>query len=97
MKSTRDGDTKKPKREKFDFEKMKSMATHKDAAIRKQTFIAYFEQFGEFPSYLFDNERQIDEVLKATVNDILADAETSKEMRKGIDSLLLRLPSSSQQ
>ena len=78
---------------KFDFEKMKSGATHKDALIRKSSFIEYFKQFGEFPSYLFDNERQIDSDLRITIDDILKDTETSPEVRKGIDSLLMRLPS----
>ena len=87
--------TKPPKREKFDFEKMKKDATHENSEIRKKTFLEYFERFAEFPSYLFDNEKRLDERLGATINDILKDPETSKDVRKGIDSLLMRLPPTS--
>jgi len=78
--------------EKFNFEKMKEAATHEDSAIRKQSFIEYFERFGEFPSYLFDNEDYIDGRLKRTINDLLEDPETAKDIRTGIEKLLQRLP-----
>jgi hypothetical protein len=84
---------KKPKREKFDFEKMKLAATHEDSLVRKQVFIDYFERFDEFPSYLFDNEAQIDDRLRSTINDLLNDPDTTKALRSGIDLLLRRLPS----
>ena len=83
---------KNTKRAKFDFESMKEKATHKDAGVRKQIFIEYFEQFQEFPSYLFDNEKNMDAVLYETVQDLLKDPETTKVMRDGVDALMLRLP-----
>lgn len=83
---------KEPKREKFDFEMMKAAAAHRDPAVRKQAFIEYFERFAEFPSYLFDNEREIDKNLFQTMQDLLKDPATSKEMHKGIEALLARLP-----
>lgn len=79
------------KHEKFDYEKMKSAATHQDAALRKKVFVEYFERFQEFPSYLFDNENGIDPLLQQTIDDIANDPQTSKAMRAGIDSLLNRL------
>ena len=82
-----------PKRERFDFETMKAAAANKNPATRKQAFIEYFERFGEFPSYLFDNEQKIDERLYETMQDLLKDPETTKEMHKGITALLERLPS----
>ena len=84
---------KKPKPEKFDFEKMKLTAMHESSIVRKQSFIEYFERFEEFPSYLFDNEHRVDNRLKETIDDILKDPEITKEMRAGIDTLLRRLPS----
>jgi len=84
--------TKEPKREKFDFETMKAAAAHKDPAVRKQAFIEYFERFQEFPSYLFDNQSKIDESLYQTMQDLLKDPATTKEMHKGIEALLDRLP-----
>ncbi|MBI2613083.1 hypothetical protein HYW59_04770 [Candidatus Kaiserbacteria bacterium] len=84
-----------PKREKFDFETMKAAAANKDPAIRKQAFIEYFERFTEFPSYLFDNEQKIDERLYETMQDLLKDPTTTKEMHEGILALLDRLPSKS--
>ena len=92
----RPGDTsdQKPKREKFDFEKMKFEATHKDLAVRKRIFIEYFERFEEFPSYLFDNEHRIDDRLSETIKDLLADPEATKELKKALSTLLLRLPAS---
>ena len=80
------------KQEKFDFEKMKSMATHKDPAVRKKIFIDYFERFEEFPSYLFDNEEKVDERLVQTIKELQNDPQTSKAMHKGIDALIERLP-----
>lgn len=82
---------KKPKAEKFDFEKMKGAATHEDSKVRKQTFIEYFERFSEFPSYLFDNDHELDSRLRRTIDDLLADPATSREIRQGIDLLLRRL------
>ena len=84
---------KEPKREKFNFAAMKAAAAHPDPAVRKQAFIEYFERFEEFPSYLFDNQQKIDERLLKTMQDLLKDAETTKEMHKGIEALLERLPS----
>ncbi|MBI4093449.1 hypothetical protein HY417_00640 [Candidatus Kaiserbacteria bacterium] len=72
---------------------MKAAATHKDPAVRKRAFIDYFERFAEFPSYLFDNEVKIDDRLFETMQDLLKDSETTKEMHKGIEALLGRLPS----
>ena len=62
-------------------------------SVRKQAFIDYFERFEEFPSYLFDNEREVDVRLFDTIQDLLKDPETPKAMRVGIDALMLRLPS----
>lgn len=72
---------------------MKAAAANKDPAVRKQAFIEYFERFAEFPSYLFDNEQKIDDRLLETMQDLLKDPETSKEMHKGITDLLERLAS----
>lgn len=85
--------TEVPKRRKFDYEMMKEAAANKDPAVRKGAFIEYFEQFKEFPSFLFDNEQKIDERLLETIQDLLKDPETSEEMHKGITALLDRLPS----
>jgi len=82
-----------PKRSKFDYEAMKGAATHKNPATRKEAFTEYFERFGEFPSYLFENEPKIDQQLFDTMQDLLKDPETSKEMQKGITALLDRLSS----
>lgn len=84
--------TEKTKRKKFDFERTKATATSDDRSVRKQVFIEYFEDFEEFPSYLFDNEREIDKRLFDTMQDLLKDPKTSKAMRKGVDELLRRLP-----
>ncbi len=84
-----------PKRERFDFEIMKAAAANSDRAIRKQAFIEYFERFAEFPSYLFDNEQKIDDRLNETMQDLLKDPATDKEMHKGILALLDRLPARS--
>lgn len=86
-------DRDKPKQEKFDFEKMKTAATHQDSSIRKKCFTEYFERFAEFPTYLFDLEPQIDARLVETIDDILRDPATTIDVRKGIDVLLARLPS----
>lgn len=83
---------KSAKRSKFDFVSMKAGATHKDADIRKQTFVDYFERFQEFPSYLFDNEKNMDAILYETVQALLKDPETTKAMRDGVAALMLRLP-----
>lgn len=83
---------KKPVSHKFDFHLLKERATSPDRAVRKAAFVEYYEQFREFPSYLFDNEREIDENLWQTAQDILKDKDTTKEMRDGVDMLLNRLP-----
>lgn len=81
----------KKKRQRFDFAEMKLGATNADARVRKTTFLAYFEQFKEFPSYLFDNEHGIDAMLRQTIDDMLADPALSKETRAGVESLVMRL------
>ncbi len=81
----------KPKKEKFNFEKMRICATHENPSVRKQAFVEYFERFEEFPSYLFDNEQSIDARLRGTIDELLKDPLTSKEVRKGIDTLMQRL------
>lgn len=82
-----------PKRKKFDYQEMKEAATHKNPETRKKAFTEYFERFGEFPSYLFENEPKMDPQLHETMQDLLKDPETSKDMQKGITTLLDRLPS----
>ena len=81
------------KKPKFDFEELKAAATSLNATIRKKVFEEYFERFEEFPSYLFDNENGIDSRLQETIKDLQSDPETSKTMRKGIETLMQRLPS----
>jgi len=78
---------------KFNFEDMKAGATNADPGVRKDVFIRYFEQFGEFPSYLFDNENGIDDLLSQTIEDLKKDPTITVAMKKGIDILLGRLPS----
>lgn len=85
--------TEKKKRKRFDFAKTKALATSPLRAVRKQAFIEYYEDFAEFPSFFFDNERGIDPVLYETVQDLIKDPETPKAMRKALDELLMRLPS----
>jgi hypothetical protein len=80
------------KKEKFDFEKMKAAATSDDRQVRKEAFIEYFERFNEFPSYLFDNERQVDPRLAETIQDISKDENVTKGLLDGIQALLQRLP-----
>ncbi len=86
---------KEPKEKvaKFNFEEMKTAATSKDPLVRKSVFSEYFERFGEFPSYLFDNENGLDEQLSQTIEDLKKDPETTDAMQKGIVILLGRLPS----
>lgn len=72
---------------------MKAAASSNDRAHRKQAFIEYFERFNEFPSYLFDNTAKIDDRLLETMQDLMKDTEISKDMLKGIDALMERLPS----
>ncbi len=84
---------KTPKPEKFNFEKMKADATSANPAIRAKTFKEYFDQFEEFPSYLFDNSEKIDSQLYETIQTLTQDPETSKNMHKGIVALMQRLPS----
>lgn len=85
--------SKGEKKTKFDFEELKAAATSLNAQLRKKVFEEYFERFEEFPSYLFDNENGIDSRLQETIKDLESDPETSKTMRKGIETLMLRLPS----
>ena len=84
---------KVPKQPKFNFEELKAGATSPNPAVRKQTFLEYFERFEEFPSYLFDNTERIDTQLFQTIQDIVKDPETSKTMQKAIATLMQRLPS----
>lgn len=82
-----------PKRKKkFDYEALKAAATSEDRAVRKVVFIEYFEEFREFPSYLFDNEKEIHKDLWDTAQDILTDKKVAREVRNGVDQLLNRLP-----
>ena len=88
-------DMDKPqKKPKFDFEELKAAATSLNAKIRKKVFAEYFERFEEFPSYLFDNTNGIDSRLSETIQDLKNDPETPKNMHKGIEVLIQRLPSS---
>ena len=82
----------KEKKSKFNYEEMKAAATSLDAKLRKKVFAEYFEQFEEFPSYLFDNTNGIDSRLQETIADLQNDPETSKTMHKGIAALMQRLP-----
>ena len=84
---------KEEKKIKFNFEILRTDATSKNRAVRKKTFIEYFERFEEFPSYLFDNTKKIDDLLSETILDLTNDPETSKAMHKGIATLMMRLPS----
>ncbi|MDO8551919.1 MAG: hypothetical protein Q7S01_00125 [bacterium] len=80
------------KKTKFNFEELKAAATSENAGVRKKVFEEYFEQFEEFPSYLFDNTDTIDKKLSETISDIENDPDTSARMRKGIVQMLNRLP-----
>ena len=81
------------KKAKFNFEELKAGATNPNAKVRRKFFEEYFERFEEFPSYLFDNSNGIDAMLAETIRDIENDPETPKNIRKGIEVLMLRLPS----
>ena len=72
---------------------MKAAATNKDPLIRKSVFTEYFDRFGEFPSYLFDNENGLDEQLSQTIEDLKNDPDITDAMQKGLTLLLGRLPS----
>ena len=85
--------TKTAKPEKFNYERMKAAATSENPKVRKSVFIDYFERFGEFPSYLFDNSEKIDSLLYETIQDLTNDPETTPSMQKGIATLMMRLPS----
>ena len=82
-----------PKKEKFDFEKMKAASTSDNPANRKAAFIEYFERFNEFPSFLFDNEQEIDPRLAATIRDLANEECSSKALLDGVTALRNRLPS----
>ncbi|HEY4514162.1 MAG TPA: hypothetical protein VJH69_02450 [Candidatus Paceibacterota bacterium] len=84
---------KAEKKVKFNFAELKAAATNENPHIRKRVFEEYFEQFEEFPSYLFDNIDSIDKKLSETVSDLENDPDTSAKMRKGIALMLNRLPS----
>lgn len=84
---------KQEKKPKFNFEELKTAATSENPEMRKKVFVEYFEQFEEFPSYLFDNTDSIDKKLSETISDIENDPDTSAKMRKGIVMMLNRLPS----
>lgn len=81
-----------PKLEKFDFEKMKAAAASDNPVIRKRVFFEYFERFGEFPSYLFENEGKIDSRLQRTIDDLRKDPGITKEMQKGDRSITEQTP-----
>ncbi len=80
------------KKPKFNFEELKAGATSPNAKVRRKAFEEYFERFEEFPSYLFDNSNGVDTKLVETIRDIENDPETPKNVRKGIELLLYRLP-----
>ena len=82
---------KREKKPRFSFEEMKAAATSTNAETRKKVFAEYFEQFEEFPSYLFDNENGTDVRLTQTIEDLKNDPEITEKMRKGIDLLMQRL------
>ena len=82
---------KQEKKPKFNFDEMKIAGTSEDAATRKKAFEEYFEQFEEFPSYLFDNANGVDKRLSETIEDIKNDPDTPEKMRKGITLLVQRL------
>jgi hypothetical protein len=82
---------KEPKPPKFNFEEMKAGATSENIAVRKKTFLEYFERFEEFPSYLFDNSETIDSRLLQTIQELSSDPSTSNKMQKGITILMQRL------
>ena len=83
------------KKTKFNFEELKTAATSENPETRKKIFEEYFEQFEEFPSYLFDNTGSIDSRLSKTISDMENDPDTSARMRKGIAQMLNRLPARS--
>lgn len=82
---------KTEKKSRFSFKELKTAATSLNAEIRKKVFEEYFEQFEEFPSYLFDNTNGIDSRLSQTIQSLKDNPETSEKMRKGIALLLNRL------
>lgn len=83
---------KEAKPKKFDYAELKAAATSPVRSVRKAIFLEYFERFSEYPSYLFDNEREIHEDLWQTAQDILADTHVSRDVKKGVDAMLNRLP-----
>ncbi len=84
---------KAPTKAKFNFEQLKTTATHLDIRVRMKAFTEYFDMFEEFPSYLYDNSSGIDETLLSTVEKLRENPDTSKQMKIGIELLLNRLPS----
>lgn len=83
---------KEPKPKKFDYEEMRAAATSEKPEVRKAAFLEYYERFGEFPSYLFDNKDTVDPLLHATIQELLNDPESSKTLLKALDMLIMRLP-----
>ena len=76
---------------KFSFEELRIAATSLNASVRKKVFQEYFEMFGEFPSYLYDNENGIDVRLSETIEELRNDPETPENMQKGLVLLIKRL------
>jgi hypothetical protein len=83
-----------PKKSKYNFEELKAGATSPDVETRAAAFRDYFERFEEYPSFLFDNERQLDPRLAETVQYMQSHGETSEKMLQGLKLMLDRLPSS---
>lgn len=79
----------KPK--KFSYAHIQAVGTSDDRRVRKEAFVEYFAQFHDFPTYLFDNEKEIDKKLHETFQDLLGDKTTSQDMRAGVDAALNRL------
>ena len=83
----------KEKKAKFNFEEMRAAATSENSETRKNIFIEYFDRFGEFPSYLFDNESGIDSRLSQTIEDLRKDPDIKESLKKGLVLLLDRISS----
>ena len=83
---------KKTPGEKFNFERLRATATSDDRGVRKESFKKYFQQFEEFPSFLFDNSDHMDERLRLTIQDLKADPDITDGMRRGLATLMARLP-----
>lgn len=77
---------------KYSFADMKIAAMSDDRDVRKKEFCAYFERFGEFPSFLFDTESGIDKRLLDTIADLKSDPLSTDELKNGLARLMQRLP-----